>query len=142
MDDLSRYAQRPLGFYLRYVRLRPFLHSAILLAGFAAAICGVATQYGLKFLVDALSGVAGRRGEVWLAFGLLISLLAADHLLSRLGGVIASLTFPRVTADLRSDLFRHLPGPSAASGGTPPGSGRRSTARRAHGGGACSTWTG
>ena len=112
MDDLSRYAQRPLGFYLRYVRLRPFLHSAILLAGFAAAICGVATQYGLKFLVDALSGVAGRRGEVWLAFGLLISLLAADHLLSRLGGVIASLTFPRVTADLRSDLFRHLMGHS------------------------------
>ena len=64
MDDLSRYAQRPLGFYLRYVRLRPVLHSAILLAGFAAAICAVATQYKLKFLVDALSGVANRRDEV------------------------------------------------------------------------------
>ena len=112
MDDLSRYAHRPLGFYLRYVRLRPFLHSVILLAGFAAALCAVATQYGLKFLVDALSGVAGRRGEVWLAFALLISLLAADHLLSRLGGVVASLTFPRVTADLRSDIFRHLMGHS------------------------------
>jgi ATP-binding cassette subfamily B protein len=110
MDDLSRYAQRPLGFYLRYVRLRPFLHAAILTAGFAAAICAVGTQYGLKFLVDALSGSAGARGNVWLAFGLLISLLAADHLLSRLGGLIASLTFPRVTADLRSDIFRHLMG--------------------------------
>src|ERR1700675_4673902 len=101
MDDLSRYAQRPLGFYLRYVRLRPALHAAILLAGFAAAICAVGTQYGLKFLVDALSGGAGGRGEPWFAFGLLISLLAADQLLSRLAGVIASLPFPRVAADGR-----------------------------------------
>jgi len=46
MDDLSRYAQRPFGFYLRYVRLRLFLHGGILLAGFAAAICSVGTQYG------------------------------------------------------------------------------------------------
>ena len=112
MDDLSRYAQHPLGFYLRYVRLRPVQHAAILFAGLAAAICAVGTQYGLKFLVDALSGSAGRRGEAWIAFGLLISLLAADHLLSRLGGVIASLTFPRVTADLRSDIFRHVMGHS------------------------------
>ncbi len=112
MDDLSRYAQRPLAFYLRYVRLRPVLHVGILLTGFAAAICSVGTQYGLKFLVDALSGSAGRRGEAWFAFGLLVSLLAADHLLSRLGGVIASLTFPRVTADLRSDIFRHVMGHS------------------------------
>ncbi len=112
MDDLSRYAQHPLGFYLRYVRLRPFLHAGILLAGFAAAICAVGTQYGLKFLVDALSGSGGSHANAWFAFGLLISLLAADHLLSRLGGVIASLTFPRVTTDLRSDIFRHLMGHS------------------------------
>jgi ATP-binding cassette, subfamily B, bacterial len=112
MDDLSRYAQRPFGFYLRYVRLRPIQHAGILLAGFAAAICAVGTQYGLKFLVDALSGTAGRQGEAWFAFGLLISLLAADHLLSRVGGVIASVTFPRVTADLRSDIFRHVMGHS------------------------------
>ena len=112
MDDLSRYAQHPLGFYLRYVRQRPFLHAGILIAGFAAAICAVGTQYGLKFLVDALSGSAGNHAKVWLAFGLLVSLLTADHLLSRLGGVIASLTFPRVTTDLRSDIFRHLMGHS------------------------------
>ena len=112
MDDLSRYAQRPFGFYLRYVRLRLLLHAGILLAGFAAAICAVGTQYGLKYLVDALSGSAGRGGDAWFGFGLLIGLLAADHLLSRLGGVIASVTFPRVTADLRSDIFRHVMGHS------------------------------
>jgi len=112
MDDLSRYAQRPFGFYLRYVRLRFLLHAGIVLAGFAAAICAVGTQYGLKYLVDALSGSAGRGGGAWFGFGLLIGLLAADHLLSRLGGVIASVTFPRVTADLRSDIFRHVMGHS------------------------------
>src|SRR5258708_14549032 len=112
MDDLSGYAQRPFGFYLRYVRLRLFLRGGILLAGFAAAVCSVGTQYGLKFPVDALSGNASHRGEAWFAFGLLISLLAADHLLSRLGGVIASVTFPRVAADLRSDIFRHVMGHS------------------------------
>src|ERR1043166_8578600 len=112
MDDLSRYAQRPFGFYLRYVRLRLLLHAGILLAGFAAAICAVGTQYGFKYLVDALSGSAGRGGDAWFGFGLLIGLLAADHLLSRLGGVIASVTFPRVTADLRSDIFRHVMGHS------------------------------
>ena len=110
MDDLSRYAQRPLRFYLRYVRLRPYLHGAILLAGFAAAICAVGTQYGLKSLVDALSRGAGGKSAAWFAFGLLISLLAADHILSRLAGVISSVTFPRVTADLRRDIFRHLMG--------------------------------
>src|ERR1700693_2970080 len=110
MVDLSPYAQRPLAFYLRYVRLRPFLHAGILLTGAVAAICSVGTQYGLKFLVDALSGGPGGHGRAWLAVAVLISLLAADHILSRLAGVMASLTFPRVTADLRSDLFRHLMG--------------------------------
>jgi len=110
MDDLSRYAKRPFGFYLRYVRLRPFRHAGILLAGFLAAISAVGTQYAIKLLVDRLSQGAAAHGAVWFAFGLLISLIAADHLLSRLAGVIASLTFPQVTADLRSDLFRHLAG--------------------------------
>ncbi len=110
MDDLSRYAKRPFGFYLRYVGLRPVNHAGILLAGFAAAICAVGTQYAIKLLVDRLSQGAAAHGAVWFAFGLLISLVAADHLLSRLSGVIASLTFPQVTADLRSDLFRHLAG--------------------------------
>jgi ATP-binding cassette subfamily B protein len=108
MDDLSGYASRPFAFYLRYVRLRPVRHAGIVLTGFAAALCAVGTQYAIKFLVDILSGAAPAHGNPWLAFGLLASLLAADHLLSRISGVIASVTFPLVAADLRSDLFRHL----------------------------------
>jgi ATP-binding cassette subfamily B protein len=110
MDNLSGYAKRPFAFYLRYVGLRPFRHAAILLAGFAAAIAAIGTQYAIKVLVDILSKPAGAPGGPWLAFGVLVALIASDHLLSRLSGAISSMTFPQVTADLRADLVRHLTG--------------------------------
>jgi ATP-binding cassette, subfamily B, bacterial len=43
---------------------------------------------------------------------LLVGLIAADNLLWRVAGWIASFTFVRVTGDLRRDLFRHLTGHS------------------------------
>src|SRR6185503_18453158 len=78
----------------------------------AAVGCSVTTQYGLKYLVDTLAaGPTAARG-VWHAFLLLVSLIAADNLLWRLAGWIASFTFVRVTGDVRRDLFRHLTGHS------------------------------
>jgi ATP-binding cassette subfamily B protein len=109
MDRLSSYAERPIAFLLRYVRRRMSAHAAILAAVIAAVGCSVSSQYGVKSLVDALS--AGPGGEaVWIAFGLLVSLIAADNLLWRLAGWIASHAFVGVTGDLRSELFRHLTG--------------------------------
>ena len=71
--------------------------------------CSVSSQYGVKFLVDTLS--VGPGGDaVWIAFGLLVSLIAADNLLWRSAGWIASHAFVGVTGDLRSELFRHLTG--------------------------------
>ncbi len=65
----------------------------------------------MKFLVDTLSkGVAGGGDRIWIAFALLVSLIAADNLLWRLAGWIASYAFVGVTGDLRSDLFRYLTG--------------------------------
>ncbi len=52
MDDLSRLAERPFAFILRYVVRRPIAHCAILLAVIGAAGCAVSTQYGVKFMVD------------------------------------------------------------------------------------------
>src|SRR5207302_6746605 len=46
----------------------------------------------------------------WVAFALLLSLIAADNLLWRVASWVASHTFVAVTGDLRSDLFRHLTG--------------------------------
>src|SRR2546421_10604107 len=110
MESLCAYAERPVGFFLRYIRLRPAAHAAILAAVLAAVMCSVSTQYGVKFLVDTLSGRGGGAQNIWVAFALLLSLIAADNLLWRLASWIASYTFVAVTGDIRSDLFRHLTG--------------------------------
>src|SRR6201997_4077210 len=110
MDNLSGYADRPFAFVLRYLRQRPASHICILSAIVAAVACSVGTQYGVKFLVDGLSGGPANAANVWLAFGLLVSLIAADNFLWRIAGWIASFTFVGVTGDLRRDMFRHLTG--------------------------------
>jgi ATP-binding cassette, subfamily B, bacterial len=110
MDDLCRYAGHPFRFVFRYLRRRSISHGIILAAVLGAVGCSVTTQYGLKYLVDTLSGGGGR--GVWFAFALLVALIAADNLLWRLAGWTASFTFVRVTGDLRRDLFRHLTGHS------------------------------
>src|SRR5690348_2889654 len=109
MNDLCHYADRPFAFLARYLRRRPLAHAAIMAAVLAAVGCSVSTQYGVKFLVDTLSqGPAVARA--WLAFGILLSLMAGDQLLWRSASWIASSTFVAVTGDLRNDLFRHVTG--------------------------------
>jgi ATP-binding cassette, subfamily B, bacterial len=110
MDNLSGYANRPFAFVLRYVRQKPASHFVILSCVVAAVACSVGTQYGVKFLVDGLSGGPTHADKVWLAFVLLVSLIAADNFLWRIAGWIASFTFVGVTGDLRRDIFRHLTG--------------------------------
>src|SRR4051794_12468173 len=109
MDTLSGYAHHPLQFVLRYLRQRPASHIIILTPVVLAVVCSVGTQYGVKFLVDGLSAGPGH-GGVWLAFVLLMSLIAADNFLWRIASWVASFTFVRVTGDLRRDMFRHLTG--------------------------------
>jgi len=109
MDDLCFYVSRPLGFMARYVRMRPMSHGLILTAVLGAVACSVGAQYGVRTLVDALSGAAGAM-RPWSAFTLLATLIACDNLLWRLASFIASYAFVRVTGDLRRDLFRHLTG--------------------------------
>src|SRR5215216_4014749 len=109
MDNPCRYAQRPIAFLVRYIARRPFCHAVILIAVLGAVGSSVSAQYGVKFLVDSLSGTHAAEGA-WLAFALLVSLILADNLLWRLASWIASGTFVAVTGDVRRDLFRHLTG--------------------------------
>lgn len=112
MHDACRFVDRPFAFIFRYVRQRAPSHALIVAAVLAAVGCSVTTQYGVKYLVDTLAdGPAAARG-IWLAFAILVFLIAADNLLWRLAGWVASFTFVRVTGDLRRDLFRHLTGHS------------------------------
>jgi ATP-binding cassette subfamily B protein len=110
MDNLSGYSHHPFALVLRYLRKRLVSHVVILTAVVAAVSCSVGTQYGVKFLVDCLAMGPTPGGDAWLAFVLLVTLIAADNLLWRLASWIASFTFVGVTGDLRRDIFRHLTG--------------------------------
>src|SRR6266700_2452830 len=110
MDQLSGYAHRPFPFVLRYLRQRLVSHTVILTAVVAAVACSVSTQYGVKYLVDCLTGGTAHSAGVWLAFIALMSLIAADNFLWRIASWTASYTFVGVTGDLRRDIFRHLTG--------------------------------
>ena len=110
MEDLSAYAHRPIAFFLRYVRLHRISHAVILSAVALAVLCSVVTQYGVKLLVDTLSHPVHAASAVWLAFTILVILIAADNLLWRLASWVGHSTFVAVTGDVRGDLFRHLTG--------------------------------
>jgi len=112
MNELCAYANRPFAFILRYIRMRAAAHATILLAVLAAVGCSVSTQFGVKLLVDVLSGGNSMPSAIWLALGLLVALIAADNLLWRLASWVANYTFVAVTGDVRRDLFRHLTGHS------------------------------
>ena len=113
MDNACRYADRPIAFLARYVMARPVAHAVIMTAVLAAVGCSVGAQYAIKVLVDTLAGGlygGTNAADAWLGFLFLTTLIAADNLLWRLAGWIASSTFVGVTGDLRRDLFRHLTG--------------------------------
>ena len=110
MDSLSGYANRPFRFVMRYLRRQRASHLLIIIAVVTAVACSVGTQYGVKFLVDALTSGPAHSGHVWLAFLLLIALIACDVLLWRVASWTASFTFAGVTGDLRRDMFPHLTG--------------------------------
>ena len=110
LDDLCRFATRPLAFIGRYLRRRSVSHAVIVTAVLSAVGCSVTTQYGVKTLVDALANPIHGGNAVWFAFILLVSLIAADNLLWRVASWTANDAFVKVTGDLRSDLFRHLTG--------------------------------
>jgi ATP-binding cassette, subfamily B, bacterial len=110
MDHLSGYAHRPFSFVLRYLRQRPRTHAVILVSVLGAVACSIGTQYGVKNLVDALSGGPSHAENVWLAFALLMTFIACDNFLWRIASWVASFTFVGVTGDLRRDMFRHLTG--------------------------------
>jgi len=111
-DGMCGYAKRPFAFIFRYVRFRSPSHAMIVAAVLAAVACSVTTQYGVKYLVDQLALGPATSHAIWVAFALLVALIAADNVLWRIAGWLASFTFVRVTGDLRRDLFRHLTGHS------------------------------
>src|SRR6476620_9435364 len=110
MDNLSGYVRRPFSFVLRYMRRRRAAPLLIVFAVVAAVAFSVGAQYFEKKMVDSLTAGSSHANGVWLAFGFLMLLIAADNLLWRVASWTASFTFVGVTGDLRRDMFRHLTG--------------------------------
>jgi ATP-binding cassette subfamily B protein len=111
-ERLSSYSRRPLSFLFRYIRRRPVAHSILLTSVLVAVLCALMSQYAIKHLVDVLSAGHGKQSPVWIAFLLLVGLIAADNLSWRVGGWIGARAFVGVTGDLRRDLFQYLSGHS------------------------------
>ncbi len=107
--ELVALRHNALGFLFRYIRRHPIGHAVIFFSVLGAVMCSVGTQYGVKNLVDAVSGRAVWGGH-WGAFTLLCLLIAGDNLLWRVAGFVLAPTHTAVTADVRADLFAHVAG--------------------------------
>jgi ATP-binding cassette subfamily B protein len=111
-DDVLRYAHRPIAYLLRHLKPYAGSHIAIMLAVLGAVGCSVGANYAVKHLIDTLSGNPSQvaPAAVWTAFIILAGIITADNMLWRVGGWIAADRFPRATASMRAELFRHLAG--------------------------------
>ncbi|MFC3608013.1 ABC transporter ATP-binding protein [Stutzerimonas tarimensis] len=101
--------RQPLPFLWYYVANRPLHFSGLLILIIAAASCAVAVQYGMKLLVDAMSGEPGAV-NVWLPLWLFLGLIVAENIFWRLGGWLGCRTVIASCVDIRVDLFRYLTG--------------------------------
>jgi ATP-binding cassette subfamily B protein len=100
------------GFLGRQVRARPFGFIGFFALVISAAGTAVAVQYGMKLLVDAMSGgKAGHHNAYWALLFFLV-LIGVESALWRASGVIGSRTIIAAGVKIRLDLFRHLAGHS------------------------------
>ena len=112
--SLPRYAAGgPMSFLLHHVRRQLLGHLVVLLSVLLAVGCAIASQYGVKNLVDVLDLHHPSTQQLWGAVALLLGLVAGDHLMWRLAGWIASYVFVATGGSLRLALFDHLAGHGA-----------------------------
>ncbi|MFM0627186.1 ABC transporter ATP-binding protein [Paraburkholderia xenovorans] len=105
---LSRYAGRPIRLIWRYVARRKLAHAIVLASVVAAVSCALASQYGIRNLIDALPGGRAHPQQVIHAFAVLVALILADNLFWRIAGWISARTFVAVTGDIRREMFDYL----------------------------------
>ena len=106
--EMSRYAGKPLRLLWRYIARCKVAHLIVLLSVIAAVGCALASQYGIKNLIDALPSGRAHPAIVIHAFLLLVGLILADNLFWRIGGWVAARTFVTVTGDIRREMFAYL----------------------------------
>jgi ATP-binding cassette subfamily B protein len=108
--EISRYAGKPIRLLWRYIGRRRLAHASVLASVLIAVGCALASQYGIKNLIDALSAGRAHPQTVIRAFAILVMLILADNLFWRIGGWIAARAFVGVTGDIRNEMFAYLSG--------------------------------
>ena len=107
-DALLRLRTRPLAFVAHFVRRHPAGHAIVLSAVVLAIVCGVGAQYGMKHLIDVITGGPAAAGtRVWWAFAFLAGMAASDNLLWRVAGYAAARTFVAIGAT-STCVFREM----------------------------------
>lgn len=106
--EIARYAGKPIRLLWRYVGRRKLAHAIVLASVLAAVGCALASQYGLRNLIDALPAGHAHPATVIQAFLVLVGLVIADSIFWRVGGWIAARAFVAVTGDIRQEMFGYL----------------------------------
>jgi ATP-binding cassette, subfamily B, bacterial len=108
----SSFPQNTRHFLGRYLRRRLGSFTGLLALVVTGAACSVAAQYGMKLLVDAITGENRDIQAVAVPLGLFIGLIAIESASWRLAGWLACRTVVATGVDIRLDLVEHLVGHS------------------------------
>ena len=84
-NNVPAYLSAPGPFIRHYLRGRPAQFVGLVLMVLGAGGCGVAVQYVLKLLVDAMT-VPGQASAAWTALLIFAALIAGESVLWRLSG--------------------------------------------------------
>jgi len=104
------FLQGPGAFILHYIKIRPLQCALLFIMVAGAASCGVAMQYVMKLLVDAMAGPREGNTAAWSALSLFIAFIALESLLWRLSGWMGCRTTVGIGVHVRLDLFDYLNG--------------------------------
>lgn len=108
--ELARALRGTKSFLWRYVRRWPGHFAWLFMLVTLASLCGIAAQYGMKLLVDAMGMPPAGNTAVWWALGFFAALIAVEAIAWRLSGWLGCRTTIAVGVDIRLDLLNYVTG--------------------------------
>jgi ATP-binding cassette subfamily B protein len=111
----SSRATGSIAFLGSYLKRNPWINGAAVGAVIAGAFCGVAVQWGMRMLVDAMQAGPGMRSQAVLApFLLFAGLIAVENGTWRIAGWLGCHAIVKTRMQIRLDLFEILSRQGAA----------------------------
>ncbi|MBB3971774.1 ABC transporter ATP-binding protein [Hansschlegelia beijingensis] len=107
---LASALRSPKAFLWRYCKRWPGHFIGLMTVVTVASCCMIASQYGMKLLVDAMEKPARGNEAVWFALAFFIGLTAIESILWRVSGWLGCRTTVGVGVDIRLDLLDYVAG--------------------------------